>query len=184
MSTVHFNMGNDGLARNRFGVAGLTEIPKRLINCLNDNNVQYEILHEPQKYSGQEGSKVGPKLARYHAKVIMVRTGRQHLMTVLPVNCRIDFENLEKFVGGPVRLETEEEFKWLFPDCAIGVMPPFGNLYGLPTYLDSELSKNDYIVFAAGTFSDHIKISYRAYERIVQPRILRLSRRISSRHAE
>jgi Ala-tRNA(Pro) deacylase len=51
------------------------------------------------------------------------------------------------------------------------------NLYGLPTLADSELSKNDYIIFAAGTDSDYIKVSYSTYERIVQPRIGSVSTR-------
>ena len=32
-------------------------------------------------------------------------------------------------------------------------MPPFGNLYGLPTYVDQRLAGEDYIVFEAGTYT-------------------------------
>ena len=35
-------------------------------------------------------------------------------------------------------------------------MPPFGNLYGLPTYVDKHLAEQDYIVFEAGTHTDAI----------------------------
>ena len=44
-------------------------------------------------------------------------------------------------------------------------MPPFGNLYGLPTYVDQRLAKEDYIVFEAGTYTEAIKLCYRDYER-------------------
>ena len=37
-------------------------------------------------------------------------------------------------------------------------MPPFGNLYGLRTYVDERLARQDYIVFEAGTHTDAIKL--------------------------
>jgi Ala-tRNA(Pro) deacylase len=90
-------------------------------------------------------------------------------MAVLPANSRLDLEKLEKAVGKPVALETEPEFKTLFPDCAPGTMPPFGNLYGLTTYLDRALSKEEFIVFEAGTHTDAIKLKYNDYERAANP---------------
>jgi Ala-tRNA(Pro) deacylase len=92
-------------------------------------------------------------------------------MAVLPANSRLDLEKFEEAVGKPVALETETEFKTLFPDCAPGTMPPFGNLYGLTTYVDRALSKEDFIVFEAGTHTDAIKLKYKDYERAANPRI-------------
>jgi Ala-tRNA(Pro) deacylase len=179
MSPLDYNTGSEGLPLNRFTATGRTEIPKRLIYYLNENKVRYEILHRPKESSARS---LQSRTARYYTEVIIVRAGFQHLVVVLPANARIDLKGFAK-VGEPVRLETEEEFKWLFPDCAVGGIPPFGNLYGLPTFVDSDLSKNDYIIFAAGTDSDHIKISYSIYQRIVQPRIGSFSVKVDS-HSE
>ena len=92
-------------------------------------------------------------------------------MMVLPADHHIDLEKIEKAIGKPVSLGKEQEFKSLFPDCAIGAMPPFGNLYGLPTYVDPDLAEQDYIVFEAGTHTDAIKMSYHDYEKIVKPKV-------------
>jgi Ala-tRNA(Pro) deacylase len=173
-------MGHEGLSLNRFAGSGWTEIPKRLINYLNENKVRYEILHEPEECSSRQGKEVKPRTARYSANVVIVKAGHQHLVTVLPANSGIDLKEFAKVLDGPVRLETEDEFKWLFPDCAVGAIPPFGNLYGLPTLVDSELSKSNYIIFAAGTDSDYIKVSYPTYERMVQPRIGSFSVKVDS----
>ena len=78
---------------------------------------------------------------------------------------------IEKITGQPAVLQAENEFKSLFPDCAVGTMPPFGNLYGLTTYVDKSLTQEDFIVFEAGTHTDAIKLSYRDYERLANPRI-------------
>ena len=99
-------------------------------------------------------------------------------MTVLPADHQIDLEKVEKALGQPASLDAEQEFKLLFPDCAVGAMPPFGNLYGLPTYVDKSLSQEDYIVFEAGTHTDAIKLSYRDYEKIVKPRVEDLASKI------
>jgi Ala-tRNA(Pro) deacylase len=103
--------------------------------------------------------------------VVMVKSGDQHLMMVLPADHQIDLEKVENAIGNTVSLDQEQEFTSLFPDCAIGAMPPFGNLYGLPTYVDKSLAEQDYVVFEAGTHTDTIKMGYRDYEKIVKPEV-------------
>ena len=147
------------------------EIPKGLIDCLNENNVTYEILHHPAAVTAQRSAQAEHIKGRHHAKVVMIKSGGQHLMMVLPADHQIDLEKVEKTISKAVSLDKEEEFKSVFADCAIGAMPPLGNLYGLPTYVDRHLAEQDYIVFEAGTHTDAIKMSYRDYEKIVKPKV-------------
>jgi Ala-tRNA(Pro) deacylase len=147
------------------------EIPKKLVSYLNEKK-------SPTKYSTiRKRSPHKPLPAaehikgRHHAKVVMVKSGDQHLMTVLPADSRLDLEKLEKTTGKHASLESEAEFKNRFPDCAPGTMPPFGDLYGVPTCVDRSLTKEDYIVFEAGTYTDAIKLSYSDYERAAKPHI-------------
>jgi Ala-tRNA(Pro) deacylase len=147
------------------------EIPKQLIECLDGNKVSYEVVHHPEAVTAQRIAQAEHVKGRHHAKVVMVKSGDQHLMMVLPADHQIDLEKVEKAIGKPVSLGKEHEFKSLFPDCVIGGMPPFGNLYGLPTYVDQSLAEQDYIVFEAGTHTDAIKMSYHDYEKIVKPKV-------------
>ena len=151
------------------------QIPKQLIDCLNENNVEYEILHHAEAVTAQRIAQVEHVKGRHQAKVVMLKSGDEHLMMVLPADHQIDLEKVENVVGKPVSLETEDEFKSLFPDSAIGAMPPFGNLYGLQTFVDKHLAEQEYFVFEAGTHTDGIIISYRDYERLVNPKIEDLS---------
>ncbi len=154
------------------------KISKQLIDCLNENKAGYEILQHPEAVTAQRIAQAEHVKGRRHAKVVMVKSGREHVMTVLPADHQIDLEKVEKALGQPASLDAEQEFKLLFPDCAVGAMPPFGNLYGLPTYVDKSLSQEDYIVFEAGTHTDAIKLSYRDYEKIVKPRVEDLASKI------
>jgi Ala-tRNA(Pro) deacylase len=147
------------------------EIPKQLIDCLDGNKVSYEVLHHPEAVTAQRIAQAEHVKGRHHAKVVMVKSGDEHLMMVLPADHQIDLEKVEKAIGKAVSLDNEQEFKILFSDCAIGAMPPFGNLYGLPTYVEQSLAEQDYIVFEAGTHTEAIKMSYRDYEKIVKPNV-------------
>src|SRR4029453_16483311 len=93
------------------------EIPKPLIDCLNQNKVQYEILHHAEAVTAQRIAQAEHVKGRHHAKVVMLKSGDQHLMVVLPADHHIDLEKVAKAVGKAVSLDTEQEFKWLFPHC-------------------------------------------------------------------
>lgn len=151
------------------------QIPKQLINCLDTYGVSYEVLHHPEAVTAQRVAEVEHVKARHQAKVVMVKSNGNHLMTVIPADHRIDLLKVEKLTGKPASLETEQDFKALFPDCAVGAMPPFGNLYGLRTYVDERLTQQDYIVFEAGTHTDAIKLRYSDYEKIVGPQVADLT---------
>ena len=144
-------------------------VSKQLIDCLNENNVQYEILHHAEAVTAQRIAQAEHVKGRHQAKVVMLKSGDKHLMVVLPADHHIDLEKVESVLGEPASLDKENDFKSLFPDSLTGAMPPFGNLYGLPTYIDECLAEQDYIVFEAGTHTDAIKMSYSDYERIVKP---------------
>ena len=147
------------------------EIPKQLFDFLKENKVQYEILHHPEAFTAQRIAQAEHIKGRHQAKVVIVKSGDQHLMVVLPADHHIDLEKIEKAIGKPVSLGKENDFKSLFADSVVGAMPPFGNLYGLPTYVDKHLAEQDYIVFEAGTHIDAIKMSYSDYEKIVKPKV-------------
>jgi Ala-tRNA(Pro) deacylase len=154
------------------------KIPQRVIDCLNESKAGYKILHHPQAVTAQRIAQAEHVKGRHHAKVVMVKSGDQQIMAVLSADHQIDLEKAAKAMGKAVSLDTEKKFKSLFPDCALGAMPPFGNLYGAPTYVDKSLAQEDYIVFEAGTHTEAIKLSYLDYERIVKPQVADLAIKI------
>ena len=70
-----------------------------------------------------------------------------------------------------VGLATEEDFRRAFPDCEVGAMPPFGNLYGVEVLVDEALTRDDEIAFEAGNHHEAIRMKYRDYAELVQPRV-------------
>jgi Ala-tRNA(Pro) deacylase len=146
-------------------------VPARLIEFLDQSKVRYEVLHHPEAFTAQELAAIEHVKGRSHAKVVMVKADGDLLMAVLPADHRIDLEKLDKATGRKTALATEADFKALFPDCAVGTMPPFGGLYGVAGYVDASLTDAEKIVFEAGTHSDAIKMRYADYERLAKPTV-------------
>jgi Ala-tRNA(Pro) deacylase len=91
-------------------------------------------------------------------------------MAVAPAVYRLDLEKVRAHLGsGYVRLADESAMSMLCPDCEVGAMPPFGNLYDLPVFVDPTLAADEFITFNAGTHEQAVRMRYADYERLVQP---------------
>ncbi len=147
-------------------------IPSKLKELLDSQKVPYELLSHGEAYTSPEIAHLLHVPGKELAKVIMVRVGERFVMTVLPSTWKIDLGRLQEiFREGQVQIATEEEFKGLFPDCEIGAMPPFGNLYGLGVYVERSLTEDEEIVFQAGTHHDAIKMRYSDFAALVNPHV-------------
>ena len=74
-----------------------------------------------------------------------------------------------------VNLASEDEFKFLFPDCEIGAMPPFGNLYDVPVYADEGLNDDKEIAFNAGTHTEVVRMAMEDYKNLVKPEMVKIT---------
>lgn len=145
-------------------------LKKRLKDFLDENNIKYVTMVHSKAYTAQEIAAILHVPGKMFAKSVIVKADGKYIMAVLPATHRINMDLLKQVVRAKdLHLATEEEFESLFPKCEIGAMPPFGNLYDLPTYVDSSLTKDDEICFNATTHSEVIKMKYADYERLVRP---------------
>jgi Ala-tRNA(Pro) deacylase len=110
------------------------------------------------------------------AKTVIVKIDGTMAIAVLPASYDVDLFALRTAIGAKsVTLAKESEFKDRFPECDIGAMPPFGNLYGMAVYVDESLTKDKDIAFNAGTHEELLQVSYADFARLVKPTVLRFS---------
>lgn len=151
-------------------------VSKRLSEFLEKGQVWYgDIPHE--RASTSTGSAIAEHVfPEEHAKVVIVKADGHYIMAVLPANKRLSLLKLRGALGAEtVRIAYEEEIFNLFEDCEVGAMPPFGNLYGIPVWVDESLAQDAVIVFKAGTHIDSIQMSYGDYIRLVNPNVADLA---------
>jgi Ala-tRNA(Pro) deacylase len=151
---------------------------EKLVEFLDQNDVRYVTINHSKAYTAQEVAAAAHVPGRELAKPVMVRLDGEMAMAVLPASHQVDFGALAREAGAEsAELASEREFEELFPDSELGAMPPFGNLYDLPVYVDGRLEEDEEIFFSAGSHSQLLRMSYRDYERLVKPRVGRFGRR-------
>jgi Ala-tRNA(Pro) deacylase len=145
----------------------------KLVEFLDENHVKYVTITHSQAFTAPEIAASAHIKGKELAKTVMVRIDGHLAMAVLPGSMHIDFARLEKAIGqGKVTLASEQEFRGLFLDCQVGAMPPFGNLYGIDVYVARALAEDEEIAFNACCHTRLIKMSYRDFERLVQPKVI------------
>jgi len=148
-------------------------ILKKLREFLDGNRVAYEVAEHRQAFTAQEVAEAEHVPGRDLAKVVMLRSGAELLMVVLPGSYRVDLPAAKAALGRPdLVVATEQEFAGLFPQCEPGAMPPFGNLYNLPVWVDESLTSDDEIVFNAGNHTQTVRMKYADFARLVKPKVV------------
>ena len=145
----------------------------RLKEYLDQEKVPYQHDVHRTAYTAQEVAAEEHVPGKMVAKTVVVRVDDRFALAVLPASLRVDLSALKASLSAKeVRLAPEFEFTGLFSDCDVGAMSPFGNLYGLPVYVEESLTKDPEIVFNAGTHQDTIRMPYADFARLVQPQVI------------
>ncbi len=149
---------------------------ERLERVFHELGVQYRVTPHHLAYTAQEVAMTEHISGYDVAKVVIVIADQSPVMTVLPAPHRVDLEKVRHILGAKTaRLATEKEFEELFPDCEVGAMPPFGNLYGIPVCVDRSLAFDPEITFNAGTHRETMTMAYADFERLARPRVVDIS---------
>ncbi|MGH8564365.1 MAG: aminoacyl-tRNA deacylase [Gammaproteobacteria bacterium] len=146
---------------------------KKLKEFLDSHRVKYVSIVHSRAYTAQEIAASAHVPGRELAKTVMVKVDGRIAMAVLPASHQVDFERLRAAIGAAnVGLASEKEFQDRFPECELGAMPPFGNLYGMEVYAARQLSEDREIAFNAGSHTELIKLAYTDFARLVSPKVL------------
>ena len=150
-------------------------ILRKLKEALDEAKISYEVYNHALAYTAQEIAAKQHFPGNEMAKVVMLEVDGVLVMGVIPGSRKINLDMVRASLGAKkARLATEEEFIARFPDCEIGAMPPFGNLFGLKVLVDPELGKDEYIYFNAGNHVQTVRLQYKDFARLVSPQIARL----------
>lgn len=146
----------------------------KLQEYLDQNRVKYLSVKHSPAFTAQEVAAAAHIPGSAMAKTVMVKLDGAMAMVVLPAPEMVRMGHLKAETGvEEVELASEQEFKTLFPDCEVGAMPPFGNLYDIDTFVAESLGANPEIAFNGGTHTEVIKMAYADWEKLVQPKVLR-----------
>lgn len=145
---------------------------ERLQQWFREQGVTSELTQHPEAFTAQQVAASEHVSGYGVAKVVMAVADGMLVMLVLPAPYRVDLVRLKHVLDcGTVRLAREGEFATLFPDCELGAMPPFGNLYGVPVYVDATLTSDPRIVFNAGSHRETMTVAFGDFVRLARPQV-------------
>jgi Ala-tRNA(Pro) deacylase len=148
---------------------------RRIQEFLDGNHVPYAMVCHSPAYSAAEVAKSSHIKGNMLAKVVLVMVSDELAMAVVPATRDVDLGLIQSATGFlDARLATEAEFANRFEGCQLGTVPPFGNLFGMDTYIDPQSVAQRQIAFNAGTHHNVIVMDTDDYLRLVQPTVVHI----------
>ena len=158
-------------------------LSERLRSFLDSHHAEFTLTTHNKAYTAREVAVAEHLPTREVAKTVVVFGDGSYHMIVIPASKLVDLYEVRPTLGlSQARLATEAELAKLFPDCELGAMPPIGELYGVPVYLDSSLAGQDVIAFNAGSHTEVVHMRTAEFRRMVGPRIVSLVREPALAH--
>ncbi|MDX1641120.1 MAG: YbaK/EbsC family protein [Balneolaceae bacterium] len=145
----------------------------KLINYLDKHGKKYVVTKHSPAFTAQEVAASAHVPGKEMVKTVMLKVDGDMKMVVLPSTHDVDFDAVKEVLNASeVELATEDEFEDMFPDCELGAMPPFGNLFDLDTLVAEVLTEDEVISFNAGTHKELVKMNYTDFEELVNPQVI------------
>ena len=143
---------------------------------LDSKEIKYVVISHSLAYTAQGVAALTHIPGKELAKTVVVKLDGDLAMAVVPSSRHVDLAKLKSVSGAKlVELPAEKDFMDRFPDCETGAMPPFGNLYGMKVFADESLSEDKEIAFNAGTHRELVRLEWKDFERLVQPKLARFA---------
>jgi Ala-tRNA(Pro) deacylase len=132
-----------------------------------DRNVSYDVItHDPTMSSTRTAQAChvpGDRLA----KAIVLRRNGSYMLAVLPASRHISLPDLKLQIGDDVDLANEGEIRQLFPDCALGAVPPVGECYDLDVIVDDSIQEPPDIYLEGGDHTTLVHLDQAQFARLM-----------------
>ena len=142
---------------------------ERLTALLNASQAPHMVVHHEPVYTSEESARVRGMTLASGAKALICKCDERFVMFVMPADRRLSSKKVRQALQiRSLRFGSADEVMektGLRP----GSIPPFGSLFGLPTFCDRELQLQPQINFNAGDHGISISMSSHDYERVEHP---------------
>jgi len=152
-------------------------ISNKIIKYLDSNKVKYEMVGHKTVYTAYDKAatlKVKPILI---GKTLVVKTDSDLAIVLISGNKNLDKNKFKKVVSDwrkkqglkPIKsldFISERIMKNKFKGIKIGAVPPLGDLWKLPTFVDRGVLKEKNIFINTGIYEASFKLSPKIFEKL------------------
>jgi len=148
-------------------------IPQKLIDFLEKNKVKYTLVKHRTVYTAYDKVATLKMKPNIIGKTLVLKIDKNLAAVLIPANKNLDKNKLKK-VAKVKNLDfvSERIIKNKLKGVKVGAIPPFGNLWGLATFIDKSLINQPKIIVNGGDCNFSIKISPAALKKIIPDLII------------
>ena len=148
-------------------------LEENIIEILKKNKISYEIFeHEPVFTNPAMAEALGVSEAETVKSLVLMTKEKEMVVLVLPGNKRVDWKKAASGVGTKKVSFAKPEKVSEKVGCEVGCVPPFGQMALLPIYMDTELTKKDYVYFNPGVHDKSFKIKAWDLKKLCKPKLI------------
>src|SRR3954452_13630783 len=156
---------------------GLAPLTRRIVDLLRSRDIRFRLLRHQAVLTSEEASRVRGTPLEAGAKALVCHADDRTVLIVVPADARLDNRAFRQQLGVKnVRMIDAEQVQELV-GAPVGAVPPFGSLFGLPTFADHEVAERDLIAFNVGARDVSVTMAGPDYAALEQPTLGRFARR-------
>ena len=151
-------------------------IAKKLAKFL--SKIKYEPIEHRTVYTAYDKARTLKVPDKTVGKTLVMKTNGGFVIVLVSANQILDKVKFKKTVNGwrkklgqklvkEIRFATEVWMKKNLKGVKIGAVPPFGNLWGFPTFVEKSLLENSTIIVSAGNYNVSIKINSNLFKKLI-----------------
>lgn len=135
------------------------EIPQKIIKFLEKNKIKYQTIKHRTVYTAFDKSQTLKVPQKIIAKVLVLKMDGNLAIVLIAANKNLDLKSLKKVAKiKKIEFVSEKIIKNKFKGIKVGAIPPLGNLWQVPTFIDRSLTKEKEIIFSGGNYNFSIKV--------------------------
>ena len=143
-------------------------VPKKIINFLEKSKVKYEIIKHKTVFTAFDKSQTLKVPEKIVGKTLILKTNNSLAFVLIPANKNLDIKKIKKKIKKEkVEFASERLIKNKIKGVKLGAIPPFGNLWKYPTFIDNSIKKEKEIILNGGDWNFSIKIFTKDLKKLI-----------------
>jgi prolyl-tRNA editing enzyme YbaK/EbsC (Cys-tRNA(Pro) deacylase) len=143
-------------------------ISKKLTKLLEEKKIKYEPIEHRTVYTAYDKAATLKIPEKIVGKTLTVKLDKNYGLVLIPANKNLDKAKFKKIAKvKSVDFAKEVWIKKNLKGVKVGAVPPLGNLWKLPTFIDRFLMNQSKIIINGGDYNWSIKINSAVLKKII-----------------
>ena len=156
---------------------------KSLLKFLEDNKIKYEIIKHKTVYTAIDAAGTQHVKPDEIVKTLVMNLYNKYALALLSASKNLDKNKFKKAVNAWTKKNNAKTVRkigfakeiWMKKNIkgSVGATPPFGELIGMPTFVETSLLKQKNLFINTGDYEYSVKLSRAGFEKAIGKEIFK-----------